>query len=79
MSQIKKLRELSGLTQTELSNLSRIDRSRLSLAESGQVKLSATETETVRKVLLRQMEKRASLIQDELERNGSLTQEVIAV
>lgn len=81
MKQLKRLRDLSGLTQTQLSRLAGIDRARLSLAESGQVKLSATEADTVRNVLIQQMEKRADRIQHELERSGqrSTMAEAVAV
>jgi transcriptional regulator with XRE-family HTH domain len=81
VSRMKKHRELSGLTQTELSNLCGIERSRLSLAESGQVKLSAKEADTVRNVLIQEMEKRADRIQHELERSGqrSAMAEAVAV
>jgi transcriptional regulator with XRE-family HTH domain len=77
--ELKKLRDLSGLTQTQLSNASGIGSARLSLAESGQVKLSATEVDMVRSVLIREMEKRADRIQDELERNRQRAEEAVAV
>jgi transcriptional regulator with XRE-family HTH domain len=79
MKQLKKLRDLSGLTQTQLSRLAGIDRARLSLAESGQVKLSDTEVVMVRSVLIGEMQKRAERIQNELERNGQRAEEAVAV
>jgi transcriptional regulator with XRE-family HTH domain len=77
--QLKKLRDLSGLTQTQLSNASGIGSARLSLAESGQVKLSTTEVDMVRSVLIREMEKRADRIKDELERSGQRSAMAVAV
>ena len=79
MKQLKKLRDLSGLTQMQLSRLSEIDRARLSLAESGQVKLNSIEADAVRRVLLQEMEKRASRIREELARSGSRMLEPVPV
>jgi transcriptional regulator with XRE-family HTH domain len=49
---LRELREASGLTQLELAKRAHIDRTRLSLSESGYVQLSAGEEERLRTVVL---------------------------
>jgi transcriptional regulator with XRE-family HTH domain len=58
MKNLKRLRELAGMTQAELAHETGIDRTRLSLAESGFTRLTATETEEVKDVAARAMRKR---------------------
>jgi len=57
------LRELSGLSQFTLARKSGIARVRLSLAETGQLELSAEEENRLRTVLLRTIEARALQLQ----------------
>ena len=59
---IKELRELSGLTQWELAQQSRINRMRIRLTECGQLELRSDEDRAVRKVLLGVIEFRAAQI-----------------
>jgi hypothetical protein len=53
LSDIRKLREHAGLTQFEAARLAGIDRSRLALAEGGQLPLSTDQNTRVRRALLR--------------------------
>lgn len=64
MKGLKKLRELAGMTQAELAHETGIDRTRLSLAESGYARLTDAETDSVRRISTRAMRKR----QDEISR-----------
>ena len=49
---IKQLRNLAGLTQYELARLSGVERTRLSLAENGHIRLEPSEYERVKKALI---------------------------
>ena len=62
MKGLKRLRETAGLTQWELSRAAKVDRSRLALAEVGQVILSAEQEGRVRRVLAREIRKRRDLL-----------------
>lgn len=53
---LEQLRKLAGLSQWELSNRTGVDRSKLSLAESGYVKLNRPEQLKVRTVLAEQID-----------------------
>lgn len=55
---IRKLRKLSGVTQYELARLSGVERTRLSLAENGHVRLDASEYDSVRRALVTAIERR---------------------
>jgi len=57
------LRELSGLSQFTVARKSGVPRVRLSLAETGQLRLSVEEEERIRTVLLRAIEARALQLQ----------------
>jgi transcriptional regulator with XRE-family HTH domain len=51
-NKIRELREASGLTQIELAKRADLDRTRVSLWESGYIRLSGTEERRVRTVIL---------------------------
>jgi transcriptional regulator with XRE-family HTH domain len=61
---IRKLRKLSGVTQYELARLSGIERTRLSLAENGHVRLDASENDSVRRALITAIERRMAQLGD---------------
>ena len=61
-SGLRDLRETAGITQIKTARHARIDRSRLSLAESGDVTLTAEEEARVRSVLRRALAKRAEKV-----------------
>lgn len=60
--QLKKLRELAGLRQIELARAAGIDRTRLSFAESGYVRLEADEEAAARKIVFKAMRSRQAEI-----------------
>lgn len=62
MKDLKKLRELAGMTQAELARDAGIDRTRLCLAESGCARLSEHEVDAVRKITIDAMRKRQNEI-----------------
>jgi transcriptional regulator with XRE-family HTH domain len=66
MSALRELRTLSGLTQIEAAKRSGVDRTRLCLAEGGYVTLRPDEEESLRQVLLNQIESRAAQLTDVL-------------
>jgi hypothetical protein len=53
MTEIRRLREYAVLTQFEAARLARIDRSRLALAEGGQLPLSDEQETKLRRALMR--------------------------
>lgn len=55
---IRKLRKLSGMTQYALARLSGVERTRLSLAENGHIRLDTSEYNAVRRALLSAIEQR---------------------
>jgi len=57
---LRQLRKMAGLTQWELAQRCGVSRMRLSLAECGQVELSAEEEADVRGVLLEVIKARAA-------------------
>jgi transcriptional regulator with XRE-family HTH domain len=59
MEELKSLREASGLSQFATANRAGLDRTRLSLAENGHVKLSQKEDGAIRRVLVSAIQKRA--------------------
>ena len=63
---LKSLREASGLSQYEVANRAGVDRTRLSLAENGHVRLAANEEDAIRRVLLAATRDRASRIESVL-------------
>lgn len=64
---VRALREASGLTQLELAKRAGVDRTRVSLWESGYVRLSRTEKRRVRTVLLDAARERVITIQTAIE------------
>lgn len=58
MTEIRKLRELAGLTQFEAARLAKLDRSRLALAEGAQLPLAEEQETRLRRVLLRTIRER---------------------
>ncbi len=71
MRGLKRLRNLAGLTQSRLSQLVGIDRSVLSLAESGQLALNGSQKQLLRQVLLREIGKRSEAIRGVLSAAGT--------
>jgi transcriptional regulator with XRE-family HTH domain len=63
MSNLRELREASGLTQLELAKRAHIDRTRLSLFESGYVRISAGDEERIRAVVLEAAREQATRLQ----------------
>ena len=59
MRELRKLRRLAGLTQQRLVQLSGVDRSSISLAETGQLCLLKNQQRVVRRVLLHGIRNRA--------------------
>ena len=59
---LRKVRDLCGLTQRELARMARIDRPTLSLAETGQLCLSDTQMKSVERVLRRVLAEQAAAI-----------------
>ena len=57
---LKELRNVAGLTQCDVAKQCGLDRSRLSLAENEYSKLRPEEEATVRKVLIKHIEAKAS-------------------
>ncbi len=49
---LRKLRKLSGVTQYQLARLSGVERTRLSLAENGHIRLGISEYSAIRTALL---------------------------
>jgi transcriptional regulator with XRE-family HTH domain len=63
MTKLRKLRELAGLTQFTVAKKSRVPRMRLSLAECGQLRLSADEEAAVREAIREGLEQHAAQLQ----------------
>jgi transcriptional regulator with XRE-family HTH domain len=63
---LRKAREISGLSQFAAAQKSGIPRMRLSLAECGQIHLKSDEELALRHVLRRAIEQRAAYLQDVL-------------
>ncbi len=83
MNHSKQLREASGLTQLEVAKRAGLERSRLSLFESGYVVLTAREERALRRVLLSALRKRVAHLQSVLTqvdpREGEQAQQRAAV
>jgi transcriptional regulator with XRE-family HTH domain len=60
---MKRARELSGLTQMEVAQRAKIDRAKLSEAESGYIFLGDAETEAVRRVVFPALRQRKAEIE----------------
>jgi hypothetical protein len=67
-SDLKNMRELGGLSQTAVANPAAVDRSMLSLAESGLRPLAPDQEARVIKVLKKRLEERSKKISAVLER-----------
>jgi transcriptional regulator with XRE-family HTH domain len=59
MQELRSLREASGLSQFAAVSRAGLDRTRLSLAENGHVKLSGDEENALRGVLVKAIQRRA--------------------
>jgi transcriptional regulator with XRE-family HTH domain len=68
MKVLRKLRESAGLTQFAVARKSGVSRMRLSLAESGQLRLSPEEELAVREAIREGIEKQAAQLQHLLAR-----------
>ena len=66
MQDLKQLRETSGLSQFAAANRAGLDRTRLSLAENGHIKLNENEERAIRGVLVEAMQRRARHLEDVL-------------
>jgi transcriptional regulator with XRE-family HTH domain len=75
LKELKRLRELAGLTQFVVSKKSGVERTRLSMAECGHVMLTAQERENIRRVLLREIEHRDVKLRAALEKPEVLSAE----
>ena len=60
MTALRKFREKAGQTQFVVARKSRVPRMRLSLAESGQLRLRPEEESAVRKAIREELEKHAA-------------------
>ena len=65
---MKKARVFSGLTQMEVAQRAKIDRAKLSEAESGYIRLSDSESEAVRRVVFPALRQRKTEIEKLLEK-----------
>jgi transcriptional regulator with XRE-family HTH domain len=72
VKELKRLREMSGLSQFSVARMSGVERTRLSLAECGHVALTTGEKESLRRVLLQAVENRQSQLQAVLLASGPL-------
>jgi DNA-binding XRE family transcriptional regulator len=61
---LPRMREMSGLTQWQVARRSGVDRSTISLAEGGDIKLRPEQETSVRKVLLEEIESKAKELQE---------------
>ena len=67
MKELKRLREVLGLTQFDVAKKSGVERTRLSLAECGHVTLSRDEKDSIRRTLLRASAERQAQLKDVLD------------
>jgi transcriptional regulator with XRE-family HTH domain len=79
MRQLKALRKASGLRQWEAANRAGLDRTRLSLAENGHVKLSDDEERRLRRVFVKAIQKRAQHLEGVLAKESVSVPESIEV
>lgn len=63
MAGIRELREILGLTQYQVANLSGLERSRISCAECAHVRLTPAEIDKLKAAVLRTMAARAQQFQ----------------
>lgn len=73
MTEIRRLREYAALTQFEAARLAKIDRSRLALAEGGQLPLSEEQAARLRCALLRAIRGRRDRLDSVLAKTDSPT------
>ena len=69
MKDLRELRHMIGFTQFRLAGRSGVNRTRLSLAESGDVGLTSQEEQKLRKILHQELRRQAAAI------NQALSQE----
>jgi hypothetical protein len=80
MSDIRKLREFAALTQFEAARLARIDRTKLVLAEGGQLPLSGEQNARLRRALMRVIRARRDQLDAVLaKRNAQAAEEPVAI
>lgn len=63
MSDLRELRRASGLTQLELATRAGIDRTKISLAENGYMRLCSRDETVVQRALVQAIQERAALLQ----------------
>jgi len=61
-SELSRIRELAGMQQGEMARAAKVNQGRLSMAESGLIKLTPKEVRAIRRVALRAMRKRQAAI-----------------
>lgn len=66
MKDLRELRRMIGFTQFRLAGRSGVNRTRLSLAESGDVELTSQEEQKLRKVLHQELQRQAQAIDQAL-------------
>lgn len=66
MKQLRKMREVSGLSQIALARRAGVSRMRLQLAEAGEITLRPEEIEAVNRALREGIERRASALKNVL-------------
>jgi transcriptional regulator with XRE-family HTH domain len=67
VKELKRLREIAGISQTLLAKKSGIERTRLSAAECGYVSLTEGEKATIKRVLMRAVEDQQARLTSVLE------------
>ncbi len=67
MKELKRLREIAGISQALLAKKSGIERTRLSAAECGYVSLTGGEKATIKRVLMRAVEDQQARLTSVLE------------
>ncbi len=66
MNNLKAIRRMAAFTQYRLAVRSGVSRTRLSLAESGDVELTSQEEQKLKKVLLKELQRQAQAINEAL-------------
>ncbi len=66
MNDLRELRRMAGFTQYRLAVRSGVGRTKLSLAESGDIELSNEEEQKIKKVLLKELQRQAQAINEAL-------------
>ena len=76
VQEVRELRLLAGLTQQRLASLALVERSRLSLIETGQLKATQCEQERLLRALTRALDERAAKVTAARSSLGISAQEV---